>query len=128
MNTNHTLARILIAPLVIFAILLSSMPAAAQGDLIPISDVAGGSGIFILRASSKGPPRRVLPSRASRSKEQRIVSARKVSKQYTTLAKVAPRRTRVAPVNPNDPRLKGPEFTRMERGEASKLFAGVGEY
>jgi len=128
MNTNHTLARLLIAPLLIFAILLGSMPAAAQGDLIPISDVSGGSGIFVLRASSKGPPRRVLPSRAVRTKEQRIASTRKVTKQYTTLAKVAPRRTRVEAVRPDDPRLSGPAIQRMEKGEASKLFAGVGEY
>jgi tetratricopeptide (TPR) repeat protein len=128
MNTNHTLARILIAPLVIFAILLSSMPAAAQGDLIPFNDVAGGSGVFVLRASSKGPPKGVLPSRAVRSKEQRIVSARKVTKQYTTLAKVVPRRKRVEAINPNDPRLAGPAIQRMEKSEASKLFAGVGEY
>ena len=128
MNTNQTLARLLIAPLLIFAILLSSMPAAAQGDLIPISDVSGGSGVFVLRASSKGPPKRVLPSRAVRTKEQRIVSARKVTKQYTTLAKVAPRRTRVEAIAPNDPRLAGPAIQRMEKSEASKLFAGVGEY
>ena len=128
MNTKNTLVKFLAANLVLFAILLTTVPVSAQGDLIPISDVTGGSGIFVLRAGAKGPPKRVLPSRASRTKAQRIESARKVGRQYTALAKTAPRRTRTEAVDPNDPRLKGPAFQRMEKGEASKLFAGVGEY
>src|SRR5688572_3313363 len=101
MNTKNFFARSLFASLVLFAILLTTIPVSAQGDLIPISDVNGGAGIFVLRGAAKGPPKRVLPSRASRSKEQRIATARKVSKQYTTLAKVAPRRTRTDAVDPN---------------------------
>lgn len=127
MNTN-TLAKFLAANLVIFAILLTTVPVSAQGELIPVSDVTGSSGVFVLRAGAKGPPKRVLPSRASRSKAQRIESARKVSRQYTTLAKSDPRRTRTDVVDPNDPRLKGPELQRMDKADASKLFAGVGEY
>ncbi len=125
-TTKSVLARVLFANLVIFAILLTTIPVSAQGDLIPISDVTGGSGIFVMRGGAKGPPKRVLPSRASRSKAQRIESARKVSKQYTTLAKVAPRRTRTEAVTPDDSRLKN--IARMDKLEASKLFAGVGEY
>jgi tetratricopeptide (TPR) repeat protein len=127
MKTN-TLAKFLAAKLVIFAILLTTVPVSAQGDLIPISDVTGSSGVFVLRAGAKGPPKRVLPSRASRTKAQRIESTKKVSRQYTALAKVDPRRTRTAVVNPDDPRLKGPALQRMDKSEASKLFAGVGEY
>lgn len=125
MKTN-TLAKFLAANLVIFAILLTTVPVSAQGsDLIPVSDVTGGSGIFVLR---KGKPQNVLPSRPSRSKSQRIETARKVGRQYTTLAKTAPRRTRTEVVDPNDPRLKGPAIQRMDKADASKLFAGVGEY
>jgi tetratricopeptide (TPR) repeat protein len=126
MNTKTTLARFLAANLVLFAILFTTLPVSAQGDLIPISDVTGSSGVFVLRAGAKGPPKRVLPSRASRSKAQRIETARKVTKQYTTLAKVDPRRTRTEAVNPNDARLK--DIPRMNKVEASKLFAGVGEF
>lgn len=126
MKTKNTLAKFLAANLVIFAILLTTLPVSAQGDLIPISDVTGSSGVFVLRSGAK--PKRVLPSSASRTKAQRIETARKVSRQYTRLAKAAPRRTRTDVVDPNDPRLKGPELQRMDRAEASKLFAGVGEY
>ena len=128
MKTKTTLAKFLAANLVLVALLLTTIPVSAQGDLIPISDVTGSSGVFVLRAGAKGPPKRVLPSRASRTKAQRIESARKVSRQYTTLAKTAPRRTRTEVVDPNDPRLKGPAIQRMDKTEASKLFAGVGEY
>ena len=125
MNTKNVLARSLFATLVLFAIFLTTIPVSAQG-LIPISDVTGGSGIFVLRTAAKGPPKRVLPSRASRTKAQRIESTRKVSRQYTTLAKVAPRRTRTEAVNPNDERLA--KVATMDKAVASRLFSGVGEY
>ena len=126
MNTKNVIARSLFASLVLFAILLTTIPVSAQGDLIPISDVTGGAGIFVLRGGAKGPPKRVLPSRASRSKAQRIETARKVSKQYTTLAKVAPRRVRTEVVTPEEFRKQ--DTNHMQAADASKLFAGVGEY
>ena len=126
MNTKNVLARSLFASLVLFALLLTTIPVSAQSDLIPISDVTGGSGVFVLRGGVKGPPKSVLPSRASRSKAQRIESTRKVSKQYTTLAKVAPRRTRTTVVTIEE--FKKADPNRMAPGDASKLFAGVGEY
>ncbi len=126
MNTKNVLARSLFASVVLFALLLTTIPVSAQGDLIPISDVTGGAGIFVLRGGAKGPPKRVLPSRASRSKAQRIESTRKVSKQYTTLAKVAPRRTRTEVVTIEE--FKKADPNRMQPAEASKLFSGVGEY
>lgn len=106
------------------SILFNTIPAAAQGDLIPISDVTGGSGIFVLRPG--GPKRTFVRDKAKPSKKQRIEVARRVSKQYVTLAKVAPRRARTEAVSPDDPRLKQPN--RMSREEATKVFAGVGEY
>ncbi|HEX6278440.1 MAG TPA: tetratricopeptide repeat protein [Pyrinomonadaceae bacterium] len=126
MNTKNALARLVIANVVLLSILLATVPVSAQGDLIPISDVTGSSGVFVLRGGAKGPPKRVLPSRASRSKAQRIESTRKVARQYTTLAKAEPRRTRSVTVDPDDPRLK--LIPQMSKDEASKVFAGVGEY
>lgn len=123
MTTKNVLARVLVANLVIVAILLTTVPVSAQGSMIPISDVTGGSGIFVVRSTAQ---KRVLPSRATRSKAQRIETARKVSKQYTALAKAAPRRTRTEAVKPDDARLKN--IARMDKLEASKLFAGVGEF
>lgn len=123
MTTKTVLTRILAANLLIFAILLTTIPVSAQGNLIPVNDITGGSGIFVMRSTAQ---RRVLPSRQSRSKQQRIESTRKVARQYTTLAKTAPRRTRTAVVAPNDARLAN--VPTMDKGEASNLFAGVGEY
>jgi len=109
------------------AILMSSMPVAAQGDLIPISDVTGGSSVFVLRGGSRAAPKKFVSKvRSKPSKTQRIETVKKMSKQYTTLAKVTPRRVRVEAVDPNDKRLK--DIPRMDPATASKLFAGVGEY
>lgn len=115
----------LAVPVVAASLLSNTVVLRAQGELVPMS-LTGGPGIFVLRGSARPAPRTFVSARATRSKSQRIESAKRVSKQYTTLAKVAPRRTRTTAVTPNDPRLKEPN--RMERGEASKLFAGVGEY
>ena len=117
-------AKLAAIPFLMAAILLNSVPAAAQGSLIPISDVTGGSGIFVLRG---GGPKRMLPRLKSKpTKSERIAVARRVSKQYVTLAKAAPRRTRTTVVQPNDPRMA--KVREMPREEASVVFAGVGEY
>ncbi|MGQ0543106.1 MAG: tetratricopeptide repeat protein, partial [Blastocatellia bacterium] len=108
------------------AILVGANPTAAQ-DLIPVSDITGGASVFVFRSGSKAAPKRFsTKTRATLSKGQRIDSSKKVTKQYTALAKVTPRRTRTAVVNPNDPRI--PKIKTMSPGDASKLFAGVGEY
>ena len=117
-------AKLAAVPFLMAAMLLNSIPAAAQGDLIPISDVTGGSGIFVMRPG--GPKRFVPRAKAKPTKSQRIEVAKRVSRQYVTLAKVAPRRTRTTVVLPNDPRLA--KVKEMPKEEASKVFAGVGEY
>lgn len=119
-------ARISVVSLALIAVLMSSLSVAGQ-DLIPVSDVTGGSGVFVLRGGARSAPKRfVSKAKPKRSKQQGIESVRKMSKQYTTLAKVAPRRERTQAIDPNDDRLK--QIARMDRTDASKLFAGVGEY
>jgi tetratricopeptide (TPR) repeat protein len=112
--------------------MLSSMvlPVCSVGaqDLVPVSDISGGSSVFVFRGSSKASPQRFISrTRASRTKEARLATTRKITEQYETLAKVAPRRQREKAVDPNNLpdaiRLK-----QMPRDEASKLFTGVGEY
>lgn len=120
-------ARLFVVLFVLFAVLMSSVPVSAQSDLIPVSDVTGGSGIFVLRGGSRSAPKRfVSKAKPKRSKQQGIETVRKMSKQYTTLAKVAPRRERTEAIDPNDARMK--QIARMDRVDAAKLFAGVGEY
>lgn len=111
---------------VMFALLLGSLPARGQ-ELVSVSDITGGSSVFVFRTSAKAAPRKfVSRAKVDRTKTQRTETAKKFNKQYVALAKVAPRRTRTNSVDPNDPRLK--EISRMDRATAAKLFAGVGEY
>lgn len=112
--------------IVILTLLINATPAKAQ-ELVSISDITGGSSIFIFRGSSKAPPKKfVSRNRTVRTKTQRIDSVRKISRQYVALAKITPRRARVKSVEPTDPRLK--DIPTMDRTVGSRLFAGVGEY
>ena len=100
---------------------------AAAQDIVPVSDITGGTSVFVFRGASRAVAKKfVSASRTIRTKTQRIESAKKVTSQYATLSKIAPRRTRTQSVDPNDPRLK--DFQRMPKEQASRLFAGVGEY
>jgi tetratricopeptide (TPR) repeat protein len=111
---------------VIATLLIGTVPVSGQ-EFVSVSDITGGSSVFVFRSSSKAAPRKfVSRARADRTRSQRTETAKKVSKQYIALAKVAPRRARTAAVNPNDPRLA--KIKTMPADEASKLFAGVGEY
>lgn len=118
--------RITFAFAIISTLLLTSVPTMGQ-ELVSTSDITGGSSVFVFRTSSKASPRNyVSKSRTQRSKSQRADTARKFNKQYVALSKKAPRRTRTEAVNPDDPRL--PKVKTMPAAEASRLFAGVGEY
>ena len=111
---------------VISTLLLASVPVRGQ-ELVSLSDITGGSSVFVFRSSAKAAPRKfVTRPKTERSRPQRVETARKLSKQFIALSKVAPRRTRTASVRPDDPRL--PKIKTMPAGEAAKLFAGVGEY
>ena len=99
----------------------------AAQDIVPVSDITGGTSVFVFRGASRAVAKKfVSVARTTRSKSSRIESAKKVTTQYATLSKIAPRRTRTTSVDPNDPRLK--DFQRMPKEQASILFAGVGEY
>ena len=99
----------------------------AAQDIVPVSDITGGTSVFVFRGASRAVAKKfVSVSRTIRSKSQRIESAKKVTNQYATLSKIAPRRTRTQSIDPNDPRLK--DIQRMPKEQASRLFAGVGEY
>lgn len=116
---------------IVSAILLASIVpvgnwVSAQ-DLVPVSDISGNSSVFVFRNSAKGAPQKfVTKQRSNRTKEARLETAKKITRQYETLAKTAPRRARADVVDPNDPRI--PKIATMPREDASKLFTGVGEY
>ncbi len=124
LKKSMALAKSFVCLALIFTVLLCSIPATGQ-DLVPISDITGGSSVFVFRGGSRSALKKFVARRSTRTRSQRIETAKRVSKQYTTLAKITPRRIRTTAVNPNDPRLK---IKTMPREEATKLFAGVGEY
>ncbi|MEO8041209.1 MAG: hypothetical protein ABI646_01250, partial [Acidobacteriota bacterium] len=116
----------LLALLIIGVIVMSVTPVRSQ-DLVAVSDLAGGSSVFVFRNASKSAPKRIIAkTRVGRTQVQRIESVKRVSKQYVALAKVAPRRVLSAVVREDDPRL--PKIPTMPKEEASVIFAGVGEY
>ena len=119
-------SRFLALPMILI-VLAATLPAPAQ-DLVPVADLAGGSSVFVFRNAARSAPKRivVVRTRAVRTKTQRIETARKVSRQYVTLAKVTPRRTRSVTVHENDPRI--PKIPTMPKEEAAVIFAGVGEF
>ncbi|HEV8590582.1 MAG TPA: tetratricopeptide repeat protein [Pyrinomonadaceae bacterium] len=110
----------------IAGILYGTMPVRAQ-DLVPVSDITGGSSVFVSRSAAKTKPRAtVTRSRPTVSKAQRIETVKRVSKQYVALAKTAPRRTRTDSVAPET--VTPSKIKTMPPDQASRLFAGVGEY
>ena len=108
------------------AVFAGGLQAIAQ-ELVPLPNLTGGSSVFVWAKSSKTAPRRyVSRTTTERTKAQRIESAKSVKRQYVALAKVDPRRSRSTVVAPEDPRLK--DLKRMPADQASRLFAGVGEF
>jgi tetratricopeptide (TPR) repeat protein len=105
--------------------LLSGISATAQ-DLVPVSDITGGSSVFVFRSSSRTAQKKFsTSSRSTRTKAQRIETAKKIKKQYDTLAQVQPNRAKSAVVTPDK---VPPTIKTMPKEQASRLFAGVGEY
>lgn len=111
--------------LLVWSFSIGSFSVQAQ-DLVPISDITGGSSVFVFRSSRKAAPKRfVSVTKTKRTKIQRVETAKRVTKQFVTIAKVTPRRTRTKQVEPTK---VPPTINTMPKGEASKIFAGVGEY
>lgn len=112
-----------IATLAILTVLFSGINSVAQ-DLVAVSDITGGSSVFVLRTSARS-SRKFSVAKTKRTATQRQDSARKIRKQYETIAKVTPRRVRADIV---DPYKLPPNVKTMAPAKASILFAGVAEY
>ncbi len=109
--------------LIAFSLLVNVLPLFSQ-DFVQVNDITGGSSVFVVRNSSR-PSRKYTPQRSSRSKAQKLESAKKVKKQYDTIAKSKPRTDRAVVVTPD---TLPPNIKTMAPAKASMLFAGVGEY
>lgn len=109
---------------IIFSILFSTLTSLAQGpDLVPVSDISGGSSVFVFRNTARS--RKFVVAKAARTKAQRLDTAKKIKKQYDTIAKNTPQRVRATVVSPDK---LPPSVKTMSPAKASLLFAGVGEY
>lgn len=116
----------LFAITVIAAVLSCSLPADGQ-DLVPVSDITGGSSVFVFRGNARPAPKRFISRlRPSTTRSQRLETTKKISSRYVLLARTAPRRVRTEAIVPEDPRI--PRIPTLPKDEASKIFAGVGEY
>ncbi|HEX8637456.1 MAG TPA: tetratricopeptide repeat protein, partial [Pyrinomonadaceae bacterium] len=125
MRTKINQRKALACALLICSFLTFGLPLKAQ-DLVPVSDITGGSSVFVFRASRKTAPKSFISSvKPNRSRMQRLETARKVTRQFTVIAKTAPRRTRSKSVDPTNMPPSGPT---MPKEQAAKIFAGVGEY
>lgn len=95
-------------------------------DLVPVSDIGGGSSIFVFRSKSGASSRRFTTNvRSNRSKSQRLETAKKIKKQYDILGQTEARRARSAVVTPDKVPLS---IKTMPTAKAAEIFAGVGEY
>jgi tetratricopeptide (TPR) repeat protein len=111
--------------LLMCSFLIGINPVPAQ-DLVPISDITGGSSVFVFRSSRKAPPKKFITVvKPRRTKIQRVETAKRVVKQSVMMAKAAPRRIRTKTVEPTK---VPPTINTMPKAEASKVFAGVGEF
>src|SRR5215212_3736498 len=107
------------------AILFSYLPARSQ-DLVPISSLTGGSSVFVTRARAAA-KRTFASLKPARSKAQRLETAVKIKKQYENQqAKITVKPNRAKVVDPN--KLPPNASRTLPPAQASKLFAGVGEY
>ncbi|MCC6451287.1 MAG: hypothetical protein IT171_00250, partial [Acidobacteria bacterium] len=104
-------------------LLCTLLPANGQ-DLVPVSNITGGSSVFVFRKASA--PRRFTSSvKTSRSREQRVASAKRVRKQYEKQSAEVAVKERTAAVAPDKAQAS---IRTMKRQEASKVMAGSGEY
>jgi tetratricopeptide (TPR) repeat protein len=97
--------------------------AAAQA-LVPVSSITGGSSVFVFRNTAKAIRRIVAVVKPTRTKVQRVETAKKIKKQYETLAKVTPRRPKAVQVDP----VKNPVSRTLPPAQGALRFAGVGEF
>lgn len=115
-----------LAAAMLLVFLVSGVTPAFGQDLVPVSSIGGGSSVFVFRKVSAAAARRFTSApKVIRTKVQRIETAKKIKKQYETLAKVEPKRTRSAVVTPDKIPTK---IKTMPKEQASQIFAGVGEY
>ena len=111
---------------VVLSAILGVTLVAAQSEIVPVKDILRGTNVFVFPSSTRSVSKKyVTQAKAKRTQKQRAATARRVSRQYTTIAKTAPRRTRTNAIDPDSVKI---DLKVISPVEAAKVFAGVGEY
>ncbi|HMT09236.1 MAG TPA: tetratricopeptide repeat protein [Pyrinomonadaceae bacterium] len=108
----------------IAALLIANAAPLYSQDFVQVSDITGGSSVFVVRSSSRA-ARKYTPQKSTRSIAQKKESAKRIRTQLNTIAKTTPKTDRAAVVAPD--KLPA-NIKTMAPAKASLLFAGVGEY
>ena len=116
-------SHVILSSLFVLALIAQPIALMAQ-NLIGVSSITGGSSVFVFRNIAKAAKRFIVSVKPTRTKAQKIETAKKIKKQYETLAKVQPRRQKATAVDP----AKSPVSKSLPPAQGAIRFAGVGEF
>src|SRR5215203_1752394 len=100
-------------------------------DVVTSEDFTGGSSAFVFKTSRKPTQKKIVFRTAvnfSRTKAAKLETIKRVAKQTITIAKTAPKRTKLKVVTPEVANNYSIDLQRKSPQEAAVVFAGVGEY
>jgi tetratricopeptide (TPR) repeat protein len=125
LQVNLKFSYVALSQLCILA-LVSNLLVAVGQDLVPTSSLTGGSSVFVFRSASRVVRRpAAVAARPVRTKAQQMETAAKVRRQIESIARATPSRVKSDVVDPD--RLPK-NYRSLPAPQASRLFAGVGEY
>lgn len=128
MNIKRNRLRTFFTVFLIWVFLISSFPNKAQ-DLVPSTDITGGSSVFVFKNSRKSKQKKVaFSSKQKRSAAQSRASRRKIVRQSNTVARANQDKRPTKRVDPQTLARMTPQIKTLPRQEASLIFAGAGEY
>lgn len=112
---------------IVLSVIVGVTLVAAQSEIVPVRDILRGTNVFVFPSGTRTVSKKyVTQAKAKRTQQQRSATAQRVNRQYTTIAKTAPRRKRTDSLNPDS--VTKIDLKIIPPAEASRIFAGVGEY
>ncbi len=126
MNFDNQFYKRYASSFIIAALLVGSLLTIAQ-DLPTNEDLSLGASVFVFRSLGRTAQKKYVSSNTTkRTKTQRVVTAKKIRRQYDTLAVVTTRRKRVKTVAPET--MATVTIAQKSAKEASLIFTGAGHY
>ncbi|MCY7345485.1 MAG: tetratricopeptide repeat protein [Pyrinomonadaceae bacterium] len=125
MNFQKQFPRIILTFFTIWTFLIGSFLIIGQ-DLPPNEDLSLGASVFVFRSSGRTAQKKFVSSnKTKRTKTERVVAAKKIRRQYETLAVVTTRRQRIKIAAPQ---VVVADLKRKTDKEASVILTGSGQY